>query len=119
MSNKRQNGGRNSPKALRVPFPLNGADFCGEGTGHFRSSSEKIWNSIWKDAKSLRGVIGPISTPNDYLTTVLNDACQLQKHFPPTVPMAKALTCCNSLPSGAPNENIVQNHLNIALLNVF
>ena len=51
------------------------------------------------NAKSLRGFIGPISTPNDYLTTVLNDAWELKKHFPPTVPMAKALTCCNSLPS--------------------
>ena len=54
------------------------------------------------NAKSLRGFIGPISTPNDYLTTVLNDAWELKKHFPPTVPMAKALTCCNSLPSLSP-----------------
>ena len=29
------------------------------------------------------------------------------------------LTVVVTLTSGAPNENIVQNHLNIALLNVF
>ena len=38
---KRQNGGRNSQKALRVPFLINGANFCEEATGHFRSSGEQ------------------------------------------------------------------------------
>jgi len=39
---KRQNGRRNSQKALHVPFLINGAiNFCEEGTGHFRSSGEQ------------------------------------------------------------------------------
>ena len=62
MSNKRQNrqnGGRNSPKALRVPFPLNGADFCGEGMGHFKSSGEKIWKSIWNECKIIAWIYWP------------------------------------------------------------
>ena len=96
-----------------------GPIFAGRGRVISGRLAKRFGIRYGRNAKSLRGVIGPISTPNDYLTTVLNDAWQLQKHFPPTVPMAKALTCCNSLPSGAPNENIVQNHLNIALLNVF
>ena len=43
-----------------------GADFCGEGTGHFRSSGEQVWKSIWNEhkLKLLRAVVGPISTPN-------------------------------------------------------
>ena len=41
---KRQNGGRNSQKALRAPFPhqWSWSWFCGEETGHFRSSGEHI-----------------------------------------------------------------------------
>ena len=40
--------------------------------------------------------------------------------FPPLPSLAWLLAFMESfLASGAPNENIVQNHLNIALLNVF
>ena len=40
---KRPNGGQNSQEALCVPFPPSmGANFCKEGTGHFRSS-QVIW----------------------------------------------------------------------------
>ena len=27
--------------------PFNGADFCREGTSHFRSSGKQIWKAIW------------------------------------------------------------------------
>ena len=51
------------------------------------------------NTKLLRGVIGPISTPNDYRHTVFGwgsyPAQELQKQCPPTVPKGKALTCCN------------------------
>lgn len=52
----------------------NEADFCGEGSGHFRLSGEQIW-------KLLCGVIGPISTPNDYLNTVLDDVVSLCRNY--------------------------------------
>ena len=31
--------------------PFGGADFCGEGTGNFRSPGEPIWKSIWNENK--------------------------------------------------------------------
>lgn len=77
ISGKRQNGGRNSQKALRKPFPFSGADFLGEGTGHFRLSGEQIWKLIWTNTKLFRGVFGPMSTPNDYLNTVFDDVVSL------------------------------------------
>ena len=54
--------------------PFNGADFCGEGTGNFRSSGETIWES---NSKLLRGVIGPMSTANDDLNTEFDDVVSL------------------------------------------
>ena len=48
---KRQNGGRNCHKALRVPFPLQWGRFCGEGKDYFRSSGEHIWKSFWNGHK--------------------------------------------------------------------
>ena len=49
--------------------PFSGANFCGEGTGPFRSSGEQIWKSTRTNTKLLGGVIGPKFTPNDYLNT--------------------------------------------------
>ena len=89
---KRQNGGWISQKALRVQLRLNGADICGEGTGHFRSSGEQKWKLNWSEQKKLRGVIAPISTPNDYLETVVDDVVSprwSKKKCPPTVPSEK------------------------------
>ena len=41
-----------TPRRLCVSHsPLNGADFCGEGTGHFRSSGELTRKSIWNEHK--------------------------------------------------------------------
>ena len=39
-------------RRLCVPHsPFIGADFCGEGTGHFQSSSEQTWKLIWNKHK--------------------------------------------------------------------
>ena len=62
---KRQNGGRLTQRGLCVSLPFNWADFCGEGTGHFTSSG--FGSRFGTNTKLFRGVIGPISTPNDYL----------------------------------------------------
>jgi len=70
---------------------LNGADIWGKGTGHFRSSGEQKWKLNWSEQKKLRGVIAPISTPNDYLDTVVDDVVSLRwsiKKCTPTVPSA-------------------------------
>ena len=71
---KRQNGGRNFQRALRVPFiPSSMGRFCGWGwrgqviSGRLANSFE---SGFEKDKKLLRGVIGHISAPNDYLNTV-------------------------------------------------
>ena len=41
-----------TPRRLCVSdSPLNGADFCGKGTGHFRSSGELTRKSIWNEHK--------------------------------------------------------------------
>ena len=38
------------PKRLCASyFLLNGADICGEWTGHFRSSGEQKWKSNWSE----------------------------------------------------------------------
>ena len=46
-------------------FPFYAADFCGEGKSHLRWSGR-----FGANTKLLRGVIGPISTSNDYLNTI-------------------------------------------------
>ena len=67
---KRQNGGRLSQKALAVPLPLQRSRFLRAISGRLGNRFE---SRFWKNPKLLRGVIGPISTPNDYLNTVFND----------------------------------------------
>ena len=54
-------------------FPFNGADFCGEGTGHFRSSCECISKSIWKEQK----IIAWSYWPYIYIYTVFDDVISL------------------------------------------
>ena len=53
--------------------PCNGGDCCGEGTGH----AGRLANRFGTNTKLLRGVIGPIATPNDYLNTVFDDVISL------------------------------------------
>ena len=98
---KNTNWWRELPSAFTYPFmaPFNGANFASKGRVISCRLANRVGSRFETNRKLLPEIISPISTPNDYLTTVLNDAWELKKHFPPTVPMAKALTCCNSLPS--------------------
>ena len=50
--------------------PFNGAVFCGEGMGHFRSFSKLVWKSIWNEHKIIAWSYWPNMTPNDYLNIV-------------------------------------------------
>ena len=83
-----------APRGLYKYHPrLNGVDFYGEETGHFRSSGRQIWKLI----KLLHGVIGPISTlNNDYLNTVCDDAVSLHETMPSHGSTGKVSTCCPS-----------------------
>ena len=56
-----------------MSYSFNGADYCGEGTGHFRSSGAQKWKSNWNEQKQLHGVIAPIATPSDYLDIVVDE----------------------------------------------
>ena len=58
---KRQNGGRLSQKALGVPLPLQRSRFLRAISGRL---GNRFGSPFWKNPKLLRGVIGPISTPN-------------------------------------------------------
>ena len=54
--------------------------FCAEWTGHFRSYGEHTWVSgFGTNTELLRGVIGPISSPNDELNTAFVDVVSLEK----------------------------------------
>ena len=68
----------NLPEGFASYSLLNGADICGEGTGHFRSSGKQKWKSNWTEQKKLHGVIAPISTPSDYLDIVVDDVDSLR-----------------------------------------
>ena len=49
-----------APRRLCKYHPsLNGADFCGEGMGHFRSSGGRIWKLIWNEHKIVAWSYGP------------------------------------------------------------
>ena len=56
--------------------------------------------------------VGIIQSPFFYLISVPSNKKQLIRNF-------DLMGAKQGFISGAPNENIVQNHLNIALLNVF
>ena len=75
---KRQNGGRNSPKALRVPFPLQmGLIFAGRGRVISGRLANRFGSLFATNTKLLLGVIGPVSAPNEYLNTVFDDVVSL------------------------------------------
>ena len=49
-----------APRRLCKYHPhLNGANFCGEGTSHFRSSGGQIWKLIWNEQKIVAWSYGP------------------------------------------------------------
>ena len=67
QKNKKADG---SPRGRYVSHSLfNRADSCGEGTG--------ISSRFGTSTKLFRGVIGPISTPNDSLNAVFDDIISL------------------------------------------
>ena len=57
--------------------PFKGADYCGEKLGRGRVISGRLANRFGsrfgRNTKLLRGVIGPISSPSDYLDTACDD----------------------------------------------
>ena len=100
---KRQNGGRNSQKALHVPFLLQWGRFLQGGV-----KSLQVRTDLEADLKRTQNycmeyVIGPISTLNDYPNTVFNDIVSLcrscRNNALPQSLREKLLTCCNFLPA--------------------
>ena len=67
-----------------------GPIFAGRGRVISGRLAKRFGIRYGRNAKSLRGVIGPISTPNDYLTTVLNDAWPAAETFPSHGPHGKS-----------------------------
>ena len=63
---------------MRVPFPFNGANFCGEGQVISGRMANRLGSRFRTNTKLLRGVIGPISTPNDYLYTEVDEVVGLR-----------------------------------------
>ena len=60
--------------------PFSGADFCGEGTGNFRSPGEPIWKSIWNENKFILILLRsywPYMYDDCFLNTVFNDVFSL------------------------------------------
>lgn len=92
-------GGRSSQKALRVLSPLPWDRFLRRGDESFLV----FWRTVETSTNLLRGVIGLISTRNDYPNTVLDDVLSLRGSCTYTVPPAptphhptgKALICCS------------------------
>ena len=73
--NKKADG---SPRRRYVSHSLfNRADFCGEGTGISGGLTNRFGSRFGTNTKLFRGVIGPISTPNDYLNAVFDDIISL------------------------------------------
>ena len=80
---------------------LNGANFCGEGTGHFRSSGRQIWKLIWNKHKIVAWSYGPYiyTKIHDYLNMVFDDPVSLHgscKTMPSHWSTGKVSTCCPS-----------------------
>ena len=67
-----------SPRRRYVSHSLfNRADSCGEGTGISGRLTNRFGSRFGTSTKLFRGVIGPISTPNDYLNAVFYDIINL------------------------------------------
>ena len=75
-------GGRSSQKALRVLSPLPWDRFLRRGDESFLV----FWRTVETSTNLLRGVIGLISTRNDYPNTVLDDVLSLRGSCTYTVP---------------------------------
>ena len=76
--NKKNKKADGSPRRRYVSHSLfNRADFCGEGTGISGRLTNRFGSRFGTSTKLFRGVIGPISTPNDYLNAVFDDIISL------------------------------------------
>ena len=76
--NKRNKKADGSPRRCYVSHSLfNRADFCGEGTGISGCLTNRFGSRFGTSTKLFRGVIGPISTPNDSLNAVFDDIISL------------------------------------------
>ena len=64
-------------RALGVPCQLEWGRFCGEGTFISGRLENRLESRFGTNTKLLRGVFGPISTPNDYPNLVFNDVISL------------------------------------------
>ena len=75
QKNKKADG---SPRRRYVSHSLfNRADFCGEGTGISGRLTNRFGSRFGTSTELFREVIGPISTPNDYLNAVFDDIISL------------------------------------------
>ena len=90
-----------APRRLCKYHPsLNGADFCGGGWVISGLLVDGFGSWFGTNTKLLHGVMGPISTPNDYLNTVFDDAVSLHgscKTMPSHGSTGKVSTCSSSL----------------------
>lgn len=72
-------------------LPSTGPIFSGKGTGHFSSSGEQIRSWYRINNKLFRGVVGPVSVPNDYLNALFNDVIILWESYRNNVPHGQSL----------------------------
>ena len=96
------------PEGVACPTPTSvGPISAGRGRVISGRLANRFGSRFRTNKKLLPGVIGPISAPSDYLSTVFHDvilawAAETMPPPPPTVPTGKASTCsdcCNSLPA--------------------
>ena len=68
-------------KALLVPFPSIGLIFAGRGQVISGCLATRLGSRLGTNTKLLRGIVGPVSTPNDYLNTVFDEVVSLRRSF--------------------------------------
>ena len=68
-------------KTLLVPFPSIGLIFAGRGQAISGCLATRLGSRLGTNTKLLRGIVGPVSTPNDYLNTVFDEVVSLRRSF--------------------------------------
>ena len=94
---KNTNWWRELPAAFTYPFmaPFNGANFASKGRVISCRLANRVGSRFETNRKLLPEIIGPISTPNDYLNTSSDEVVSLRgscrnNACPPMVPTEKA-----------------------------
>ena len=98
------------PEGVTCPTPTSmGPISAGRGRVISGRLANRFGSRFGTNTKLLPGVIGPISAPSDYLSTVFDDvilacagAAETMPPPPPTVPTGKpspCTGCCDSLPA--------------------